>query len=287
MHTNLTNSSLAGALLTSNPDGGSPENAANFAGAHLRDVDLSSAQLQGTIFAYVSFYGSFDPIARGPPGFCVTNYDGGTQCGDSEITGFTCSCATAVGATMSSTTDFSGAFLFGVDFSGQSTTIDGVDFSDAILVGAKFKSANMAGPRFDRAFLQGANFTEVTLDNVSFLNAYLDFEPNGNTMQVQLGGAYTGFNGWEAPNQPVCVSLNYSTLVTQVPVTTGNTLCPDGNQYAGGCGATPPRPNGNAHWNSLTPIDEATTPGYYVNDATYTDANQTATCNASTVNHTW
>ena len=283
---NLEAASLAGALLSGNPDGGSPSGAADFTGAHLKNVDLSNAKLQGTVFANANIYGSYVPISGEPSFPCETSPDAGTQCKQTPRTGFTCSCATLVGATMSRT-NFSGAFLYGVDFRGSKTELENVDFTNAILVAADFDSASFQAPTFVGAFLQGANFTAVSLDDASFLNAYLDFEPNGNTMQVLLGGENTGFRGWEDPNQPVCVNMDYTKFVTQVPSTTSNTVCPDGNQYAGGCGLTHPRPNGNPAWKSPIAIDEATTPGYYSNDATYTNANQSATCNGNSANGDW
>jgi hypothetical protein len=144
-------------------------------------------------------------------------------------------------------TDFSNAFLYGVEFSGSTTIINGVDFSNAILVGASFDQAMFvvdpqqggAEPKFPGAFLQGTNLGSAVFDSTSLLNAYLDFQPDGNQMQVLLGPSYTGFAGWEAPNQPVCVQLDYTHFVTQVPLTTGNTTCPDGLQHGGGCGPTP------------------------------------------------
>ncbi len=286
---NLTNSNLAAAHLSNNPDAGivAP---ADFTGAHLKDVNLSGAQLQGTVFHFASFYGSFN-VDSGPPGFpCKTNT--AADC-PSTKTGFTCSCATAVGASMTRT-DFSNAFLYGVDFSGSNTTINGVDFSNAILVGANFDNAMFvvdpqqggAEPKFPGAFLEGTNLGSAVFDSTSLLNAYVDFQPGGNQMQVLLGASYTGFAGWEAPGQPVCVQLDYTNFVTQVPLTTGNTICPDGLQHGGGCGPTPPRP-GNMFWSSSIPIGQASPPGYYVNNATYTDADQSGTCNLDSSNGDW
>ena len=76
-HTNLQNSNLTGALLSNNPDAG-VEIPADFTGAHLKNVNLSSAQLQGTVFHFASLYGSFN-INNGPPAFpCETDT---TKCG--------------------------------------------------------------------------------------------------------------------------------------------------------------------------------------------------------------
>jgi len=292
---NLENSSLAGAFLSNNPDAGisSP---ADFTGAHLKNVDLSSAQLQSTIFHNASIYGSFNGLNNGPPYFpCVTSPDAGTSvCMSAELTGFTCSCATAVGASMTRT-DFSGAFLYGVDFAGHNTTVNGVDFSGAILVGARFKDTQFlvdpseggAPPNFSGAFLQGTDFTEVALDHVDFSNAFVDVTSDGNQMQVLLPTSYTGFAGWEAPNMPVCVSLDYTGFVTVPPTTTGNTTCPDGIQHPGGCGKITPRPSVNPNWASPVPIGGATPPGYYVNEATYSSADQSAGCNLNSANFDW
>jgi uncharacterized protein YjbI with pentapeptide repeats len=286
---NLRNSSLAGARLSNNPDGGSPRNPADFTGAHLKDVNLSNAQLQGTIFHFASFYGSFN-VLKGPPVLpCQT--DTAKHCPSSK-TGFTCSCASATGAKMIGT-DFTNAFLYGVDFTLSGTVIDGVDFSNAILVGADFDGAMFevdqlhGGSKFAGAFLQGANFGTASVDDTSFPNAYLDFEPGGNQMQVLLGPSYTGFTGWSSPNQPVCVKLNYTAYVTHVPVTTSNTTCPDGLVHAGGCGRTPPRPTPNPNWASPVAIGQASSPGYYVNDATYTQADQSQSCNQGSTNFEW
>ena len=289
-HANLQNANLAGAFLSNNPDAGIPI-PADFTGAHLKDVNLSSAQLQGTIFHFASFYGSFNVIEKGPPVFpCVTDV---TQC-PSTKTGFTCSCATAVGANMTRT-DFSNAFLYGVEFTGSGTVINGVDFSNAILVGANFDGATFdvdpthggAQPTFEGAFLQGTNLGAASLDSTSFANAYVDFEPGGNKMQVVLGPSFAGFNGWTSPNQPVCVKLDYTSFVTTVPVTTSNTTCPDGLEHQGGCGSTPPRPNPNPNWASPIAIGQAFPPGYYVNNATYTQADQSGSCNQFSASFDW
>jgi uncharacterized protein YjbI with pentapeptide repeats len=289
-HTNLQNSNLTGALLSNNPDAG-VEIPADFTGAHLKNVNLSSAQLQGTVFHFASIYGSFN-INNGPPALsCETDT---TKCRDTPVTGFTCSCATAVGASMTRT-DFSNAFLYGVDFKDSGTVINGVDFSGAILVGASFHGAKFqvdpsqggAQPRFGGAFLQGTDLGTASLDSTSFLNAYVDFEPGGNQLQIVLGPNYTSWNGWEAPEQPVCVQVDYSGFVTQVPVTTGNTECPDGLQHPGGCGSTPPRPNPNPNWKSPIAIDQASPPGFYSYNATYTEGNQDAGCNSNTANFDW
>ena len=81
--------------------------------------------------------------------------------------------------------------------------------------------------------------------------------------------------------------LDYSSSITQVPVTSGNTTCPDGLQHPGGCGAATPRPNPNPHWASPIAIGQASPPGYYLNDATYTQADQSESCNNGSVSFEW
>ncbi|RPH65348.1 MAG: pentapeptide repeat-containing protein, partial [Myxococcaceae bacterium] len=220
---NLTNANLSGALLSNNPP--AVPTPADFTGAHLKDVNLASAKLQGTVFDYASLYGSFNGLNNGPPDFpCETDLG---KCGASAPTGFTCSCATVVGATMTRT-KFTNAFLYGVDFGGKSTVINGVDFSNALLVGANFENTTFqtdptqggAQPVFSGAFLQGANLSTASLDTTSFENAYVDFEPNGNEVQVVLGSSYLGFKGWGGSNSSVCVQMAYDLFVTQAPVTT-------------------------------------------------------------------
>jgi len=202
---NLENASLSGAFLTNNPNATPPIlDAAKFTGAHLKNVNLSSAKLSSVLFNNASFYGSF---AGETPGFpCQTDT---SQCPTIK-TGFTCSCATASGATMVRT-NFSSAYLYGVDFDGKTTTINGVNFNQAILVGANFASAIFAvdpiqggaPPDFTFAYLQGVIFdTNATLGDTSLSSAFVDFRSNGNIIQIHLGTNYTTFQGWEAPNQP-------------------------------------------------------------------------------------
>ena len=173
--------------------------------------------------------------------------------------------------------------------------INGVDFSNTILVGSNFNAATFlvdpsqggAQPKFPGAFLQGVNLGSALLDNTSLDGAYVDFQSGGNQMQVLLGPNYTAFKGWEAPNQPVCVQLDYTGFATQPPGTTQNTTCPDSLQFTGGCGATPPRPTPNPQWKAGIDIGQASPPGFYVNNATYTDANQNGMCNSNTTNFDW
>jgi uncharacterized protein YjbI with pentapeptide repeats len=285
---NLEGASLRSAFLTNNLNAGIRD-PANFTGAHLKNVNLSSAQLNGTIFDTASFYGSFDGVAPKFP--CQTDT---SMCPDAK-TGFTCGCATAVGASMVDT-QFANAYLYGVDFSGATTTINGVKFTGAILVGANFADANFsvdptkggAPPDFSNAYLQGVNLAGANLTDTSLDGAFVDFgaptnQNNGNIMQLLLGPQYTAFNGWEAPNAPVCVQAAYDSYTT-VPTTIPSMTCPDGNQYASGCGATQ---QSNMQWASHTPLGQATPPGWYQYDATYTKANQSQACNGTTFNEDW
>ena len=86
-HTNLQNSNLTGAFLSNNPDAG-VEIPADFTGAHLKNVNLSSAQLQGTVFHFASLYGVHQQCAPASPAKPTRRSAGRTP-----VTGFTCSCA--------------------------------------------------------------------------------------------------------------------------------------------------------------------------------------------------
>jgi uncharacterized protein YjbI with pentapeptide repeats/N-acetylneuraminic acid mutarotase len=287
---NLENASLSGAFLTNNLNANPPIRVpADFTGAHLKNVNLSGAKLDGVIFDHASFYGSFNGLAPNPP--CQTDT---TQCSSAAKTGFTCSCATAVGATMVRT-DFSNAYLYGVDFGRSTTIVNGVNFTGAVLVGANFTGATFAvdptqggaPPDFSSAYLQGVQFDPTAnLTNTSLSGAFVDFGATnikGNSMQLLLGPAYTAFRGWEAPNQTVCVQAAYESF-TVVPTTIPTMTCPDSNTYAAGCGATQAS---NLQWASQTPIDEASPPGWYQFDATYTTADQKNACNGNTFNLDW
>jgi uncharacterized protein YjbI with pentapeptide repeats len=296
-YANLENASLSGAFLTNNEAATPPiRDPADFTGAHLKNVNLAGAKLAGVHFDNASFYGSFN--GETPKFPCVTDT---SQCGSTPVTGFTCSCATARGADMVRTI-FSPAYLYGVDFGGSTTTINGVDFSGAILVGANFTGATFAvdptqggaPPVFSNAYLQGVQFgTGANLTDTSLSGAFVDFGATtnplkaGNFMQLLLGPAYTAFRGWEAPNQPVCVQATYGSP-TVVPTTIPSMTCPDGNTPPEGCGpAYVTNDVPNPHWKSPNPIDQANPPGWYQFDATYTQADQSNACNAQTFNLDW
>jgi hypothetical protein len=128
----------------------------------------------------------------------------------------------------------------------------------------------------------------ANLTNTSLWGAFVDFgaatnPKSGNIMQLVLGPAYTAFHGWEASNQPVCVQAAYKSF-TVVPTTIPTMTCPDGNTYAAGCG---PTQAGNRQWASGTTIGQASPPGWYQFDATYTQADQSNACNGNTFNLDW
>ncbi len=291
---NLENVNLAGAFLTANTAANPPlRDVANFTGAHLKNANLSGAKLTGTIFNNASFYGSFNGLAPAFP--CVTDT---TQCMTTPVTGYTCSCATAVGAVMTDTR-FNNAYLYGVDFGGSTTKINGVSFNGAILVGANFSGADFnvdptqsSPPNFTFAYLQGALLAGTNLTSTSLSGAYVDFGSptntfKGNILQILLGPSYTAFKGWEAPNTSVCVQAIYGPSYTTVPTTIPTMTCPDGNTYpaAPGCGL--PQAAANTHWASSTPIGQATPPGFYQFPPTYGVADQSKACNAGTYNLDW
>ena len=138
---NLESSSLVGALLSNNPDGGIPTTPADFTGARLKDVNRRERAAPGHRVSDRELLRILRADRPGRRAFPASPT--AAECGSTRVTGYTCSCATAVGATMSRT-DFSGAFLFGVDFS------DGVDGRrwggvqrSAILVGANFDAGEI------------------------------------------------------------------------------------------------------------------------------------------------
>jgi uncharacterized protein YjbI with pentapeptide repeats len=267
---NLTGASLYQAVLTNdNPD---IVNAATLRQAHLKNVNLSSAQLSGTDFSFANFYGSASPNHLG----CATSGSGGA--------GFTDGCASAAGAQMTGTR-FPNAYLYGTDFSNAS--IIGVDFSQAVLVGANFAGAdidadptNGAATTFFRAYLQGTNLDQAaTLSRANLSDAFVDFRPGGNLISIDLDGSNHNQFACSTPSgcrpetgQNVCVSVRYP--VTTVPSDNATITCP-GDKSAGQatCGDAD---GDNARWNSRLaigkPPNAGPPPGWYANDATYTHA---------------
>lgn len=269
---NLSRSSLAGAFLSANPNMTPPiVTAAVFDGAHLRDVDLSNAQLQGASFQYASFYGSFGGGAPTLP--CAT---AASRC--ANPTGFTCACARASGANLSGT-NFSNAYLYGVDLSGATTVVNGTQFGSAILVGASFAGARFqvvggAAPDFTKALLQGTVFDDTAnLVNTSMLDAFMDFgaasNPNqGNIAYLLLSADYTRFRGWSGA-ATACAQVAYEKF-TVVPSKVSMT-CPNGRSEV--CGTGRAAPGANANWaGGISLQANLPVPGWYLADATYEKA---------------
>jgi uncharacterized protein YjbI with pentapeptide repeats len=263
---NLEGANLSHAFLNNNPTA-KIRNAASLSGAHLKNVNLSGAQLSGADFGNASFYGD-NPAA---------------DLGCDTTKGFLNGCASAAAATMN-TTNFSGAYLYGVDF--QEATIQGVQFTNAVLVGASFADATVsADPKlgtlthFTAAFLQGANLA-ATMNQVSLVDAFVDFTSGGNNLTLLLDGTHTAFHGWKTPGQSVCLFVSYG-HPTIVPETNSTLTCPDGG--AGPCGpaASPPcgAPGANPRWRSgVHDLTQANPPATYSECATYTMAAQTPIC---------
>jgi len=266
---NLTGASLYGALLSNQL----PEivNAASLRQAHLKNVNLSFAELSGTDFSFANFYGTRPANNAG----CATSGSAGE--------GFTVGCARAAGANVKATR-FSNGYLYGVDFS--NTTIQGADFSQAVLVGASFAGATIdadsttgAPTTFDRAYLQGTNLDQATLSSVNLSDAFLDFRSGGNLVSIDLDG--TNHNQFTCTTstpcrpdtgQSVCIFVRYP--VTTVPVDNTTITCPDGRPAgAEGCGAASAD---NPRWNSRLTIDKPPNPGpppgWYSSHATYAPA---------------
>lgn len=272
-HADLSNSSLQGSFLTDNTKALPPiETAATFDGAHLKNVNLSGAQLRSVSFRYASFYGSFGGAAPTFP--CTTT------------------CATASGADLTAT-NFSNAYLYGVDFTKSS--VNGTLFGSAILTGANFTGAKFqvyrgAAPDFSKALLQGATFdAKADLVDTSFLDAFVDFGAPGNLnkfnfLNLQLSADYTQFRGWSGSSTP-CVATLYSSF-SAVPATATMT-CPDAISAVCGAGKSA---DSLAHWKSrIAMAANSPVPGWYVNDATYDKASVTqSTCgNNASVDPTW
>ena len=244
-------------------------------------MNLANAKLAGATFTYASFYSD---VSSAPSFPCSTDT---AAC--ANPTGYTCNCATASGADLTRT-DFSNAFLYGVDFRESTTTINGTNFSGAILTAASFDQANFvtdpasggAAVDFSQALLQGTNLTGSTkLANSSLSGAFVNFGAPSNTQQgnivfVLLPQSYTRFNGWAGATTP-CVQMAY-TVFTVAPPDAANMTCPDGQQPPGGCGTTlpgacppipPAQPHPNPNWASGVPIASNPVPGWYFVDATY------------------
>jgi hypothetical protein len=258
-------------MLTNDPGNGIEE-AANLAGAYLKNVNLSNADLSGANLTNASFYGSI-PAGRGT---CDTS------------AGFTLGCASAAGARLNNT-QFTSAFLFGVDFT--NATIEGAQFANAVLIGANFDGASLSvdsnngtNAGFVGAFLQGAQLRSATLVETSLQHAFVDFRRRGNRMLLRLPGTHTAFHGWKTPGQAVCVRVFYDNP-TSVPEDNPTLICPDGSSPNAngqtGCGSTRPGSGlsaRNNHWKSPVLIDHTTPPGSYFRKATFTERARTPIC---------
>ncbi len=166
-HANLEGTNLYRAFLANNV-GGNITESASLVQAHLKNVNLSFAELSGVDFTLANFYGD-NPSGNGTCNTASPNY-----------AGFTKTCAAAHSATVTGTT-FEGAYLYGVDFTNAAGV--GVSFSESVLVGTNFASAQFSaspetGARttFFRAFLQGANFVGATLKDVDMSRCLRRFQ---------------------------------------------------------------------------------------------------------------
>jgi hypothetical protein len=125
---------------------------------------------------------------------------------------------------------------------------------------------NQVNGSFVNAFLQGANLGSATLDGVTLSGAFFDFNPNGNTMMIQLSAAHTKFAGWKTPDVPVCTRVTYGKWAS-VPANMQDVTCPDGLKHTdSGCGATNVQ---NSPWNNKTDIATNDPKASYRDDATF------------------
>jgi hypothetical protein len=175
-------------------------------------------------------------------------------------------------------TNFDGAYLFGVDFT--AAVIQGVNFENSFLTGANFAGASLlAGTSrpstsFSGAFLQGTNLNEVVLQNISLKDAFVDFVPDGNVINLVLGGEHTHFPGyWNTPGQSVCAQMSYN-QPTAIPQTDKTVTCPDESENPDGCGAANPD-GSNPLWKSKGNFSLHAS---YEHKATYTPASSQPIC---------
>ncbi len=291
---NLTNASLYYAFL-SNDNTSGITNSASVKQSHLKNVNLSYAQLNGVDFTYSNFYGDH-PTSTG---ICKTapslsqceksdSADGASNSGTYER--FACGCASAHGARITKT-NFKGAYLYGVDFT--EALIQGGDFHEAVLTGANLNGATIRSDTlgnpttFFRAFLQGTNLEGAHIVNqITLASAFVDFRPDGNNLFILLDGE--NHNEFVCPDcapptkSNVCVLVNYPNP-TRVPASGAQFACPDHHSY-GDCG--PANPDGsNPKWKSdITDLASPPTgvpPTWYETDSTYikAPANPRSVCN--------
>ncbi len=242
-HANLSGASLYGAFLSNDAKAGE-WNPASVLNAHLKNVNLAFAQLSGIQFTHSNFYGSRE-----------TN---------------------------------PGAYMYGVDLT--KATITGVTFDGAVLVGANFAAAQI-GPDVARSretsflasYLQGTNMDQAKPLAANLTDAFMDFEPHGNMVNILLdAGDHNTFSCAGAGCKPasgvdVCVLVAYSAPTT---VSAGNPslTCPDDKSSgAAGCGDGRARNDSagpNPRWQSSLDIHKPPElpQAWYWKPATYTDA---------------
>ena len=267
---NLSGASLYGAFLSNNINS-SVSDAASLRQTHLKNVNLSAAQLSGVDFTLANFYGD-----------TPANNSGGCKTTGDNFSGFTSGCASAHNANLAAAT-FTNSYLYGVDFT--AATISGASFDQAVLSGANFAGADVgtfapSGSRtkFTRAHLEGTNLDKAVKLDADLTDAFVDFRSGGN-LYVLLDG--TNHNRFACSNpstckpptgQDVCVWVRYPQ--TTVPAASASLTCPDGSPAgAGGCGAGRA---GNTRWKSSliadAPPDPGPPPAWYSNAPTYGSA---------------
>ena len=249
---NLTNATLYHAFLSNDTQSGI-SNAAQVRRSHLKNVNLSYAQLSGVDFTYSNIYGD-NPAAAS---ICKTALSRNqcSQSGSANYEGFTCGCASAHGALLTKTS-FAQAYLYGLDLTAAQA--QGLNMQGAVLTGGNLNGAAIAtdplsgaASTFFRAFLQGTALEGAQINNQpTFEDAFVDFSPFGNTVYIFLDAAnHNEFkcNGCSPPTGTnVCVVVNYPTP-TRVPNGGPQLTCP--NRFLGDCG--PATPNGsNTNWKS-------------------------------------
>ena len=239
---NLTNATFYHAFLSNNTTSGI-SNAAQVRQSHLKNVNLSYAQLSGVDFAYSNLYGD-NPTANTICKTTLSNYEG-----------FTSGCASAHGAVLTKTS-FSQAYLYGLDLTAAQG--QGVNMHGAVLTGANFNGASIStdpvsgsASTFFRAFLQGTDLEGAQIkDRPTFADAFVDFSPGGNNLYIFLDGAnhnqFTCNGCWPPAGGDVCVLVNYPTP-TRVPSGGTQLVCPNGD--IGDCGAANPD-GSNLRWKS-------------------------------------
>jgi uncharacterized protein YjbI with pentapeptide repeats len=269
---NLSGATLYGAFLSNNTND-TITDAANVQQAHLKNVNLATAQLSGVDFSLSNFYGN----SPANPGGCRTT-------GGSDLSGFTKGCATASGSTMTGT-KFINSYLYGLDLTDAKIT--GANFYQAILVGANFGGAKIktfvgdaSVTNFFRAYMQGTNLEGAnSLTEANLSNAFYDFRSGGNILSIALSSSHNQFARCSGPptvckvpaGQDVCVFVRYP--LATIPSSNTTITCPKGSPAgSNGCG-TDISPATSLWKSNLTigtpPDGSGIPPGSYSNDATF------------------